>query len=72
VTEVNLLNMEWGPIAVDGDVATATVWETWSTTFDDGSTDQSRDRNVYTLVRDQGTWKVRADEHPDAQAAPIR
>jgi cytoskeletal protein RodZ len=65
VTEIKLLNIEWGPISVNGNMATATVWETWSTTFEDGTTEQSRDRNVYTLVMDNGAWKVQADDHPD-------
>jgi hypothetical protein len=69
VTEIKLVNMEWGPITVNGNTATATVWETWSTTFDDGTTQQSRDRNVYTLVLDNGAWKVQSDEHPDQPAA---
>jgi ketosteroid isomerase-like protein len=65
VTDIKLMNIEWGPISVNGDTATATNYETWSTTFSDGTTEQSRDRNVYTLVRDNGTWKVQSDEHPD-------
>ncbi len=69
VTEVKLLNLEWGQISVAGDTATATVYETWSTTFDDGTTEQARDRNVYTLVQENGAWKVQADDHPDQQAA---
>lgn len=69
VTEVKLLNLEWGQISVSGNTATATVYETWSTTFDDGTTEQARDRNVYTLVQENGTWKVQADDHPDQQAA---
>ena len=69
VTEVKLINLEWGQITVAGNTATATVYETWSTTFDDGTTEQARDRNVYTLVQDNGTWKVQADDHPDQQAA---
>jgi ketosteroid isomerase-like protein len=69
VTEVKLLNLEWGQISVAGNTATATVYETWSTTFDDGTTEQARDRNVYTLVQENGTWKVQADDHPDQRAA---
>jgi hypothetical protein len=69
VTDIKLVNIEWGPISVNGNTATATDWETWSTTFDDGTTEQSRDRNVYTLVLDNGTWKVQADDHPDQAAA---
>jgi hypothetical protein len=65
VTDIKLINIEWGPITVDGNTATATDFETWSTTFDDGTTEQSRDRNVYTLVLDNGSWKVQEDAHPD-------
>jgi hypothetical protein len=66
VSEVKLQTLEWGPITVDGNTATATVWETWSTTFQDGTTDQSRDRNVYTLINDPARgWIVQADDHPD-------
>jgi biopolymer transport protein ExbD len=68
VVEIKLLNMEWGQITVDGNTATASVYETWSTTFDDGGTEQARDLNVYTLVKDSsGNWKVHADEHPEAR-----
>jgi len=67
VTDIKLVNLEWGPITVNGDTASATDYETWSTTFQDGTTEQSRDRNVYTLVQDNGTWKVSADDHPDQQ-----
>ena len=65
VTEVKLINIEWGDIVVNGSSATATDWETWSTTFEDGTTTQSRDRNVYQLVQQDGAWKVQADDHPD-------
>jgi hypothetical protein len=70
VTDIKLLNVEWGPITVNGDTASATNYETWSTTFSDGTTEQSRDRNVYTLVLDNGTWKVQADDHPDQALTP--
>lgn len=70
VTEVKLVKIEWGDIVVNGNTATATAWETWSTTFSDGTTEQSRDRNVYTLVQQNGAWKVKSDEHPDQQQAP--
>ena len=69
VTDIKLVQIEWGPISVNGNTATATDYETWSTTFDDGTTEQSRDRNVYTLVNDNGTWKVQADDHPDQPGA---
>ena len=69
VTDIKLMNIEWGPITVSGNTASATDYETWSTTFQDGTTEQSRDRNVYTLINDNGTWKVQADDHPDQQAS---
>lgn len=69
VSNIKLVNIEWGPILVNGNTAVATDYETWSTTFQDGTTEQSRDRNVYTLINDNGTWKVQADDHPDQQAA---
>ncbi|HEY2593016.1 MAG TPA: hypothetical protein VGK33_03860 [Chloroflexota bacterium] len=71
VTDIQLVNIEWGPILVNGDTASATNYETWVTTFSDGTTEQSRDRNLYTLVRDNtGTWKVQADDHPDQSLTP--
>ena len=69
VTEVKLLKLEWGDVTSDGTTATATVYETWSTTFKDATTEQARDRNVYTLVQANGTWKVQSDDHPDAPSA---
>jgi hypothetical protein len=68
VSEIKLDNIEWGPITVNGTTATATAYETWTTTYSDSTTDQSRDRNVYTLVQQNGNWVVQADDHPDAQA----
>lgn len=65
VTAIKLVNLEWGPVNVSGTSATATVWETWTTSYSDGTTEQSRDRNVYTLAQDNGAWKVSADDHPD-------
>src|SRR5581483_762225 len=70
VTGINLLKLEWGPIAVNGSSATATTYETWSTTYSDGSTDQSRDENDYTLVQQNGSWKIRSDDHPDSGLIP--
>lgn len=65
VTSIQLDKIEWGPISVSGDTATATAYETWTTTYANGVTDQYRDRNVYTLVRVNGRWLIQADEHPD-------
>jgi hypothetical protein len=68
VTDIKLVNIEWGPVSVNGTTATATAFETWQTTYSDGTSDQSRDRNLYTLVQQDGSWKVQADEHPDTLA----
>ena len=68
VSEIQLVNLEWGPITLQGTTsAQATTTETWRTTFGDGSTLQQVDTNVYTLVLERNTWKVQDDQHPDAQ-----
>src|SRR5690349_2049041 len=56
VSSISLVRLEWGAVAVNGSSATATTYETWRTVFSDGTTDQSRDRNDYTLVLDDGNW----------------
>jgi hypothetical protein len=66
VVSVKLIRIEWGPIVVNGNTATASCYETWTTTFADGSVDQSRDLNVYTLVQQNGVWKIQADDHPNS------
>jgi len=70
VSSISLVRLEWGAVAVNGSTATATTYETWRTIFSDGTpTQQSRDRNDYTLVLDNGTWKISGDAHPD-QVSP--
>jgi hypothetical protein len=69
VTDIKLVQIEWGDISVNGGSATATAFETWSTTYSDGTTEQSRDRNVYTLVQQSGSWVISADDHPDDEVA---
>jgi hypothetical protein len=69
IANIQLVKLEWGAVAVNGSTATATTFETWTTSFSDGSTDQSRDRNDYSLVLDDGAWKISTDTHPgQAQA----
>jgi len=65
VTDIKLVNIDWGQISVDGATANVTAFETWTTTYSDGTTEQSRDRNVYTLVQQNGTWVISGDDHPD-------
>jgi ketosteroid isomerase-like protein len=67
VTSIALAKLEWGPVTVNGTTATATTYETWSTTYTDGSTEQSRDQNEYTLVQQQdGSWRIQSNDHPDS------
>lgn len=70
IVRIRLVALEWGPVSVTGDEATATTYETWTVTRADGSTAQSRDRNVYTLIRQNGAWKIQANEHPDQEYRP--
>ncbi|MBV9357684.1 MAG: hypothetical protein JO023_19405 [Chloroflexi bacterium] len=72
VTAIALNNIEWGPIAVNGSSATATDYETWITTYDDASTEESRDENDYTLEQQNGTWVIVTDDQPDADASGPR
>lgn len=67
VSAIDLVRLAWGPIVLkNATTARATTFETWRTTFADGSTDQRRDRNVYTLVQQNGAWKIESDVQPDA------
>jgi len=72
VSSIKLLDIEWGDIRVTCNLAEATTWETWATTDADGRTTQSRDRNVYRLVREGADWKIQSDDHPDVITPPIR
>jgi len=67
VVATRLLNLDWGQLTVTGDRATATTTETWAIALDDGTAGQfPPERNIYTLVREDGIWKIAADEHPDS------
>jgi hypothetical protein len=68
VSKIELVNLEWGPIMVNGTTASATTFETWRTSFGDGPTEFARDRNVYSLVLDNsGIWRITSNEHPDGR-----
>lgn len=68
VTAIQLLKLDWGTIALQGATnAQATTLETWSTTFANGGTLQQTDVNVYTMVLQNGAWKVQDDQHPDSR-----
>src|SRR6266850_1509073 len=63
-----LVRIEWGDVTVSSATAAATAYETWRTTYSDGSQDQRTDRNDYTLVLESGAWKIQADAQPSAQS----
>src|SRR6266540_1976205 len=67
VTGFTLVGIEWGDVTISGTTAAATAYETWRTTYTDGSQDQRTDRNDYALVLDSGAWKIQADVQPSAQ-----
>ena len=67
-TNVDLVNIEWGPISILGATATATTVETWRTTYAAGPTEFARDRNVYSLALDEeGAWRIVSNSHPDGR-----
>ena len=61
VTSINLTALAWGPISVNRAGATATDYETWLTTYGDGTTVETTDAHVYSLVEQNGTWLIVAD-----------
>jgi len=67
VTAIELTKLDFGAVTVSGATAQATTFETWRSTYDDGSVDERTDRNFYTLVQQNGIWKIQSDVQPDAQ-----
>src|SRR2546429_1562434 len=67
VTAIALANIAWGDVTVSGTTAQAATFETWRSTYNDGSTDPRTDRNEYTLVQQSGAWKISADVQPDSR-----
>jgi hypothetical protein len=67
ISSIELVNLDWGPITVDGTSATATTFETWRTSYAAGPTEFARDRNVYTLAREGDAWQVIGNDHPDGR-----
>src|SRR5690349_23670746 len=71
ITAVQLLNLAWGDITVQSaSTAQAYTAETWQTTFADGSTLQETDVNIYSLVLQDGAWKVQDDQQPNTRTLP--
>jgi peptidase A4-like protein len=61
---IELTNLDWIDVTVSGTTAQASASETWRTTYTDGSTEESTDRNDYTLVLQSGSWRISADVQP--------
>jgi hypothetical protein len=70
VTAIELTNLEWSDVTVDGTTAHAVAVETWRSTYSDGSTDERSDRNEYTLVQQNGVWRIQSDVQPDSLVVP--
>jgi peptidase A4-like protein len=70
VTSISLVGTDWGEVNIDGDTAKATTYETWRSTYSDGSSDEATARNDYTLVLQNGSWKIDADDQPSAVLQP--
>jgi hypothetical protein len=64
VTKIELLDIQFGDISVNGTTATATTTETWRSTYSDGSVDQSTDQNDYVLLLQNGSWKIESNTQP--------
>jgi hypothetical protein len=64
VTKIELLDIQFGDISVNGTTATATTNETWRSTYTDGSVDQSTDENDYVLLLQGGSWKIESNTQP--------
>lgn len=70
VERIELVSIDWGDISVDGASAKATTFETWRSSYRDGSSDETTARNDYVLVAQGGSWKIDSDEQPSAALQP--
>lgn len=68
ITAIKLVKLEWGAVTVTGKTAEATTYETWRSTLQNGTVDQSRDENDYTLVLQGNNWLVSGDDHPTSNS----
>ena len=70
VTKIEITTTDYRSVTVNGDNAKATTYETWRSTYNDGSSDEATARNDYTLVLQNGAWKVDADDQPAGVEQP--
>ncbi len=64
VRSIELVKIAFGTVTVNGATATATTTETWRSTYSDGTVDQSTDQNDYSLVLQNGAWKIDSNTQP--------
>jgi len=70
VTEIAIVATDFQSVSVNGANATATTFETWRSTYNDGSSEETTARNDYTLVLDGSAWRIATDEQPSAVLQP--
>jgi len=70
VTSINIVSTDYVSVSVDGANAKATTNETWRSSYNDGTSDESTNRNDYTLVLVGSAWKVDGDDQPTGRAQP--
>lgn len=71
-TRIQLVDLEWGPISVNGNQAKATTTETWLTEFANGTSETSQALNVYTLVQQDGSWRIQSDDQTETSVSTPR
>jgi hypothetical protein len=64
VTKIELLSMTFGDISVNGATAVATTTETWRSTYSDATVGQSTDQNEYSLLLQNGVWRIESNTQP--------
>ena len=70
VRQIELVSTDFVSVSASGANATATTLETWRSTYTDGSSDETTARNDYTLVLDNGAWKIAGVDQPSAVLEP--
>lgn len=72
VSSIQLTKLTWGPITLtNATTARATDVETWNTSFSGvAGTLQQSNTNVYTLVLQNGNWKIESDDQPNTPQSP--
>ena len=70
VTAIEIVSTDFQSVSVTGSTATATTLETWRSTYNDGSSDETTARNDYTLTLDGSTWRIATDDQPSAVLQP--